>query len=317
MFRSLAGTAAAARLLVLCRGSFPARGGVLVATRGSHHLAASDTPAVTLDSLDSLYTAGTPITMITAYDYPTALLADTAADITLVGDLLAQVARGYSSTTDLPFAEFEYCLRAAARGNQRSLLMADMPHGLFEDLVEHGVRLAIALVKAGAQAVKIEGGAEQVPLVRRLTAVGIPVMGHVGLTPQRAAATGYRVQGRLANAMHAIVDAAQALQQAGCFLILVECVPSVLGEHLTQSLAVPTIGIGAGPHTSGQVLVVADLLGQLPPGPRPKFVKQYGTAHDDGRAALARYADDVRLRRFPAPEHTYKANPAAWSQFLK
>lgn len=195
--------------------------------------------------------------MITAYDYPTALACSSSplTDITLVGDSLAQVALGYTSTTQLTLSEMIHHIKAVARGTTHPFLVADMPFGTYHESIEEAVRNAVRMIQeGGVEGVKLEGGAEIVDVVTRLTSIGIPVMAHVGLLPQRhAALSGYKVQGRSAEGAKKVVKDSLALQQAGAFAVVVEAVPKELGKYVTDMLRIPTIGIGAGPNTSGQV----------------------------------------------------------------
>jgi 3-methyl-2-oxobutanoate hydroxymethyltransferase len=212
---------------------------------------------VTIQSLKTKKTAKIPITMLTAYDYPTGLACSSNLDldITLVGDSLAQVCLGYSSTTQLTLTEMIHHARAVSRGTTHPLLVADMPFGSYHECTSSAVTNAIRMIREGhVDALKIEGGIEVVDIVRKLTQVGIPVMGHVGLLPQRhTASSGYKVQGRTMESAKHIVADALALEDAGAFSIVVEAVPKELGKYITDCLDVPTIGIGAGPWTSGQV----------------------------------------------------------------
>lgn len=227
-------------------------------------IALSAPKKTTIARIAELRAANVPIAVLTAYDFPTARACSAhPVDITLVGDSLAQVCLGYQSTTRLSLDEMLHHCRAVARGTTTPLLVADMPFGTYAPGPHDAVRAAVRIVQEGrAEAVKLEGGEELVPHVAALTQIGIPVMAHIGLLPQRSTSlSGYRVQGRTAASAHALVRAALALQGAGAFSIVLEALPSLLGEHITRALTIPTIGIGAGPGTSGQVLVWDDMLG--------------------------------------------------------
>ncbi|KAF8623410.1 hypothetical protein AX15_006387 [Amanita polypyramis BW_CC] len=212
---------------------------------------------VTIQTLQNLHASNTPITMLTAYDYATALACSSSPfiDVILVGDSLAHVCLGYSSTTQLTLDEMIHHARAVARGTTHPFLVADMPFGAYHVSVESAVASAIRLMReAQVEAVKVEGGMEITPVVERLTSIGIPVVAHVGLLPQRSSAmSGFRVQGRTAEAARSTLQDALAMQKAGAFAIVVEAVPKELGKYITEKLSIPTIGIGAGPWTSGQV----------------------------------------------------------------
>ena len=212
---------------------------------------------VTIQTLHNLKASKKPIAMLTAYDYPTAVACSSSPliDVTLVGDSLAQVCLGYSSTTQLTLDEMIHHTRAVSRGTTHPLLIADMPFGTYHSSPEATINNAVRLIReAQADGIKMEGGKEIVPVVQRLTSIGIPVMAHVGLLPQRVVAlSGYRVQGRTAEAAKTVLSDALALQAAGAFAVVVEAVPKELGKYVTEKLSVPTIGIGAGPWTNGQV----------------------------------------------------------------
>jgi 3-methyl-2-oxobutanoate hydroxymethyltransferase len=250
---------------------------------------------------------GHRIAMITAYDAPSARLADAAGvDGILVGDSAAMTVLGYDSTVQITIDEMLMFTRAVTRSTRRPLIVADMPFGSFQVSDEEAVRHAVRLVKeGGAGAVKLEGAGRTLTRVSAIVGAGIPVMGHVGLTPQSAVALGgYRSQGRTAQDALRLRDEALALEGAGCFAIVLEAIPAVVGERITDTLHVPTIGIGAGPSCDGQILVWHDLLG-LTTGHVPQFVKKYADLAQSSKAALETYVADVRARRFPEPQHTY------------
>jgi 3-methyl-2-oxobutanoate hydroxymethyltransferase len=267
---------------------------------------------ITFHRLRQKKQAGEPITALTAYDYPTARLLDEAGiDLLLVGDSLGMVVLGYESTLPVTLEQMLHHTRAVRRGTRRALLVADMPFGSYEADPTEAVRNSVRLVKeAGAEAVKIEGGANRVELTRRLVDAEIPVVNHLGLTPQALHRMGgYRVQGRTLSAAEALLVDAQALQDAGASLLVLEGVPREVAQRVTASLEVPTIGIGAGPVCDGQILVLHDLIG-LTLQPPAKFVRQYGDAGTLIRQAVEEYARDVRERRFPADEESYHLDPA-------
>jgi 3-methyl-2-oxobutanoate hydroxymethyltransferase len=250
------------------------------------------------------------LVMLTAYDYPQARLADAAGvDLVLVGDSLAMVVLGHADTLSVTMDEMLHHVRAARRGLERGLLVADMPFGSFHLGPEQAVANALRFVKeAGAQAVKIEGA--RVDVVRALVDAEIPVIGHVGLTPQSIHRFGgFKVQGRGAEAREALVAAAEALEAAGAFAVVLECIPSELAREVTERLAIPTIGIGAGPHCDGQVLVWHDLLG-IEERIAPRFVRRYAQLGLLTREAIAAYADDVRRGAFPSPDESFE-DPSA------
>jgi 3-methyl-2-oxobutanoate hydroxymethyltransferase len=213
--------------------------------------------------------------------------------------------------------EMEHHVRAVHRGCSSPLLVADMPFGSYGYDVSSSVENAIRLVRAGAEAVKVEGGSELTPTIKAMTSIGISVMGHVGLLPQRAVAmSGYRVQGKDAQTAAEILAHAKALQQAGVFSIVLEAIPSVLGTYITESIDVPTIGIGAGNGTSGQVLVWSDALGMWK-GHKAKFVRRFAEVHTEAEKGIQEYVDAVRERTFPNPEtEGYKLEPDEWRKFM-
>jgi 3-methyl-2-oxobutanoate hydroxymethyltransferase len=241
------------------------------------------------------------LAMVTAYDYPSAQLVDRAgADIVLVGDSLAMVVLGHPDTLSVTVDEMVHHTRAAARGTSRALLVGDMPWLSYHLSLDESVRNAAAFIRAGAQAVKIEGGRpSRIARVRAILDAEIPVMGHIGLTPQSVNVFGgFKVQGKGEDAAKRLVAEAMALDDAGCFAIVLECVPTELAAWITESVSVPTIGIGAGPSCDGQVLVFHDLLG-LYDGHTPKFVRKYADAGKVMGDALAQFVDDIREGRFP------------------
>jgi 3-methyl-2-oxobutanoate hydroxymethyltransferase len=247
------------------------------------------------------------IVMVTAYDAPGGRLADQAGvDLVLVGDSAAMTVLGHDSTVPATMDEMVMLTRAVTRGARRPLVVADMPFGSFQVSDEEATRNAIRFVKeAGADAVKLEGAGPMLTRVRAIVAAGIPVMGHLGLTPQSATMLGgYRAQGRSAEKALALLADARALEAAGCFSLVLEAVPAPVAKRVTDSLAIPTIGIGAGADCDGQVLVWHDLLG-LYDGRTARFVKRYADVGATIRAALESYAADVRQHSFPEEQHTY------------
>ena len=247
------------------------------------------------------------IAMVTAYDAPSARLAEAAGvDGILVGDSAAMTVLGHDSTVQITVDEMLVLTRAVSRSVYKPLVVADMPFGSFQVSDEEAVRHAVRLIKeGGAGAVKLEGAGPTLTRVKAIVGVGIPVMGHVGLTPQSAVALGgYRVQGRRVRDAQRLLDEARALQGAGCFAVVLEAMPAVVAARITDALEVPTIGIGAGPSCDGQILVWHDLLG-LTTGHVPQFVKRYADLGTAARAALEAYVTDVRSRKFPEPQHTY------------
>jgi 3-methyl-2-oxobutanoate hydroxymethyltransferase len=259
------------------------------------------------------------IVMVTAYDHPTAQIVEAAgADVVLVGDSAANVVLGYDTTIPVGTDELLVLVRAVRRGLARPLLVADLPFGSYEVSDDQAVTTAIRFVKdGGAAAVKLERGGTSTARAAAIVAAGIPVMAHVGLTPQTAAATGgYRARGRLAADAAKIVADATALQAAGCFALVAEAVPAPVAAHLALSLDIPVIGIGAGAEVDGQVLVFHDLVG-LTPEPAPRFVRRYADTRETLTEAVRAYAADVREHRFPGPEHTYPMPDGELRRFLQ
>jgi 3-methyl-2-oxobutanoate hydroxymethyltransferase len=260
-----------------------------------------------LTDLAEMKRRGAPIVMVTAYDYPSGRLADAAGvDLVLVGDSAAMTVLGHDSTVPATMEDMIFLSRAAARGSRRPLVVADMPFGSYQVSDEDAVRNAVRFVKeAAVDAVKVEGAGPTLDRVRAIVGAGVPVMGHIGLTPQSATMLGgFRAQGRTAEKARELVAQARALEAAGCFAIVLECVPAPVAARITSDVSVPTIGIGAGVDCDGQVLVFHDLLG-LYEHRSPRFVKRYAELGVLTREALERYATEVRSGAFPAPEHTY------------
>jgi 3-methyl-2-oxobutanoate hydroxymethyltransferase len=258
------------------------------------------------------------IVMVTAYDYPSGSLADAAGvDIVLVGDSAAMTVLGYESTVPASMDEMVMLTRAAVRGAKRPLVVADMPFGSFLISDEEAVRSAVRFVKeARADAVKVEGAGLTVSRVLALVGAGIPVMGHVGLTPQSATMLGgFRAQGRTSARARQLLEDARALEQAGCFSLVLEAVPAPVAARITEELTIPTIGIGSGRDCDGQVLVYHDLLG-LYQGREPRFVKRYAELATEIQDAIERYAADVRSGAFPGDEHTYSIPDEELAAFL-
>jgi len=263
---------------------------------------------MTLPRLAEKKALGEPIVMVTAYDFPSARAAEAAGvDLALVGDSGAMTVLGYDSTVPVALDELLVLAKAARRGLRTPFLIGDLPFGSYEISDEQAVATALRFVKeAGCDAVKLEGGGRvSVARAEAIVGAGIPVMGHVGLTPQTATALGgYRAQGRTASAAVRIAREALALQAAGCFAIVFEAIPSAVAEELMPRMEIPVIGIGAGAAVDGQVLVFHDLLG-IREGLGARFVKRYASLQNEMTAGVAAFADDVRARRYPGPEHGY------------
>jgi len=249
------------------------------------------------------------ITCLTAYDYPTARLLDEAGvDVVLVGDSLAMVMLGHDSTLPLTLDEALHHTKAVRRGVARALVVADMPYGSYHGDISESLRNAMRFVKeAGAEAVKIEGGERRLELIARLTEAEIPVMGHIGLTPQSVNALGgYRVQGKTPNAAEQVLRDARAVEAAGAFSTVLEAIPRELAAEITKAVRIPTIGIGAGPDCDGQVLVLHDLLGLTFQNP-PKFARRYANVGEAILKAVREYCADVESGRFPTDAESYHA----------
>lgn len=273
---------------------------------------------VNAPSLKASKQRGERLVCLTAYDFPTARIVDEAGiDIILVGDSLGNVVLGYGNTVPVTLEEILIHLKAVRRAVQRALLVADMPYGSFHTGADDAVRNALRLVKeGGAEAIKLEGGHKRVQLVKRLVDEEIAVMGHIGLTPQSINKLGaYRVQGKTAEAARQLLDDAKALEDAGAFAIVLEVVPREIARLITESISIPTIGIGAGAHCDIQVLVLHDMLG-LSVGKLARFVRPYANLHDVMTEAVTRYADDVRSGNYPSDDESY-ALPAEAAEELK
>jgi 3-methyl-2-oxobutanoate hydroxymethyltransferase len=262
---------------------------------------------------------GEKITALTAYDYPTARLVDEAGiDVLLVGDSLAQVVLGYDSTVPVTSGEMLHHLRAARRGVSRALLVADLPYGSYHLGEKEALRTSLRFIKqGGAEAIKIEGGRKRARLIRRMVDAEIPIMGHIGLTPQSVNRLGgYGVQGRTPESANELLADAQALEDAGVFALVLEAVPRELAGMITRRLRVPTIGIGAGPDCDGQVLVFHDLAGLTFQRPA-KFVRAYADLRRILYEALRQFRDDVLECRYPSDSESYHCTPAVLEQFEK
>ncbi len=263
---------------------------------------------VTLPNIIKLYEAGERIAMLTAYDYPSAAIADTAGiEIILIGDSLGMVVNGYKNTLPVTVEEIIYHTKAVVRGVEYSFVVADMPFLSYQTGIRDAVYNAGRLLKeGGAEAIKLEGGSNMAEVIKAIVNVDIPVMGHIGLTPQSIHRMGgYKVQGRDEKSYNALIRDALAVEEAGAFAIVLEGIPGTLGKEITSKLHIPTIGIGAGRDVDGQVLVFHDLLG-LGGNKQPTFVKQYAQLKDMAVNAIQQYVKDVKEGVFPGIEHTYK-----------
>ncbi|KAJ3577460.1 hypothetical protein NPX13_g3104 [Xylaria arbuscula] len=268
-----------------------------------------------------MYRKNEPISVMTAHDFPSAHVADAAAiDVILVGDSLAMVALGMEDTSEVTVDDMLLHCKSVARATKAAFTVGDLPMGSYEVSPEQALATAIRFVKEGrVQGVKLEGGKEMAPTIKKIVQAGIPVLAHVGLTPQRQNALGgFRVQGKTSKGALGVLEDALAVQEAGCFAMVVEAVPAEVASVITSKLSVPTIGIGAGNGCSGQVLVQVDMSGNFPPGRTiPKFVKQYGNVWAESLRAIERYREEVKSRQYPAPEHTYPIAKEELDTFIK
>ncbi|CAK4031251.1 3-methyl-2-oxobutanoate hydroxymethyltransferase [Lecanosticta acicola] len=274
---------------------------------------------ITLQTLETLYRKNEPITMLTAHDFPSAHVAEhSGMEMVLVGDSLAMVALGMEDTSEVLLEEMILHCRSVARGAKAPFLVGDLPMGSYEVSPERAVQSAIRLVKEGrVHAVKLEGGRDMAPQIAKIVNAGIPVLGHIGLTPQRQNALGgFRVQGKSVTGALKLLQDARAVQSAGAFGVVLEAVPSEVATLITRKLSIPTIGIGAGNGCSGQVLVQVDMAGFFPPGRKiPKFVKKYGDLWGEAKGAIEAYREEVKSRTYPAVEHTYPMPREQFEEF--
>lgn len=277
------------------------------------------TKPVTIQNIQSLYQKNIPITMLTAHDFPSASVASAAGmDIILVGDSLAMVSLGMPDTSELTLDEMIMHARAVSRAAARPFLIGDLPMGCYEVSTEQALTSAIRMVKEGRmQSVKLEGGLVFADRIKKITDAGISVCGHVGLTPQRQHALGgFRVQGKTVAAAEKLLVDAKAVQDAGAFAVVLECVPPDIASIITSKLSIPTIGIGAGAGCSGQVLVQMDMLGCRPEGSfLPRFVKRYGDVWVASLAAIEGFRQEVKQRDYPAEQHNYTVDKAVVEAF--
>lgn len=278
-----------------------------------------DRKKVTLLDLFKKKEQGVPITMLTTYDFPSAQALDRAGiDIAFVGDSYGMVVLGYPSTVPVTMEEMLIACRAVARGTQYAFLLGDMPFMSYQaDHIEAVWNAGRFIKEANMDGVKLEGGKAVASIVRAIADAGIPVMGHIGLTPQSVSQlSGYRTQGTSAEAAHALLDDALALEAAGCFAIVLEKVPDRVAQLISERLRIPTIGIGAGSHTDGQVLVLHDMLGYYDRF-TPKFVKKFANLHDTIGQAVADYKKDVETHAFPTAEHSFPIRDEEWAALLQ
>lgn len=276
---------------------------------------------VTINTIQSLYRKNEPITVMTAHDFPSAHVADHAGmEVILVGDSLAMVAMGMDDTSEVLLDEMILHCKSVARASKGAFTVGDLPMGSYEISPEQALASAIRVIKEGrVKAVKLEGGKDMTPTIAKITGAGIPVLAHIGLTPQRQNALGgFRVQGKTTSSAVKFLEDALAVQEAGAFATVVEAVPAEVAELVTKKLSIPTIGIGAGSGCSGQVLVQVDMLGNFPPGRfLPKFVKKFGNVWEESLRAIEQYKEEVKSRAYPSPEHTYPMPKEVFEEFAR
>ncbi|RAL62573.1 hypothetical protein DID88_004422 [Monilinia fructigena] len=274
---------------------------------------------VTMNTLRSMYTKGEPIAVMTAHDFPSGHVADVAGmDIVLVGDSLAMVALGMEDTSEIIMEEMLMHCRSVSRAAKAAFTVGDLPMGSYEIAPEQALESAFRFIKEGRmQGIKLEGGVEMASTIKKITTAGIPVLAHVGLTPQRQNSLGgFRVQGKTCAGALKVLEDALAVQEAGAFATVVEAVPQEVASLITEKLSIPTIGIGSGNGCSGQVLVQVDMTGNFPPGRfLPKFVKKYGDVWGESLKAITEYRDEMKSRVYPAPEHTYPISEKELEEF--
>lgn len=294
-----------------------AAGQPITHSRFSHYNASVNTPKMTLPRIRKLYKNNTPISVITAHDYISGLMADRAGiDIVLVGDSLSMVAMGYDNTNEIDLDEMIYHTKAVSRGVKSAFLIADLPFGSYEVSPEQAHTSALKMMKYGlAEAIKLEGGVEKAPTIKKLSSSGIPVCAHIGLTPQRTSSLGgFRVQGKTLKSATSVLEDALAVQEAGASMMVLEAVPDRIADIIAQQIEIPIIGIGAGPGTSGQVLVQLDMLGGFDTF-APKFVKKYADYLETNVGAIKAYHEEVKSRSFPAKEHCYTVSDEEYEKF--
>ncbi len=285
----------------------------------SQDLLAPSRKKVTIRTLNRKKRDGVPITMVTAYDYTSAVIVDKSGmDMVLVGDSLAQVMLGHNDTVTVTLEEMLTFQRAAANGLPHTFRVGDMPFGSYEVSPQEALRNAMRIMKEGRmEAVKLEGGADRAETVRTITNAGIPVVGHIGLTPQTISQlSGYRIQGRTGRSAFKLYQDALALQEAGCIAIVLELVPTRVARYISGKLTIPTIGIGAGNGCDGQVLVFHDMLG-LNPEHSPRFLKQYAALNEVVLDAFGTYIEEVESRDFPTEAHSYPIKDDAFDSFIE